>query len=73
MKVKVEAATGSSLIAIASLVSEIWLSTDRQIEAQTHTQRPLGLVYVSLFKVFMTLKTNESGARLRVAAAQNRK
>ena len=46
-----EAVIVSNLIAIASLVSEIWLATDRQ------THRPLGLVYVNLFKVFMTKKT----------------
>ena len=49
-----EAVTVSNRIAIASLVSEIWLATDRQTDRQT--DRSLGLVYVNLFKVIKTLK-----------------
>ena len=33
-----EAVTVSNVIAIASLVSEIWLATERQTHTHTHTQ-----------------------------------
>ena len=48
-----------NLIAITSLVSEVWLAMDRL----THRQRLPGLVYVNLFTVFMTLKIEKNSEK----------
>ena len=48
-----EAVTFSNVIAIASLVSEVWMATDGNTHTHTHT---LDLVYVNLFKVIKCLK-----------------
>ena len=52
-----EVLTVSNLIAITSLVSEIWLATERETDIIIYCL--LGLVYVNLFKVFMNVKTKK--------------
>ena len=54
-----ETVTVSNLIAsTASLVSVIWLATDRQTDPQKHTDY-LGLVHVNLCNIFIILKTKK--------------
>ena len=58
-----EAVTSSNLIAIASLVSEISLATDRQTHRQTYretgrqTDRQTTWLHSIFFKIIRTLKT----------------